>query len=131
MLRPTCIFLTTVFLVATSFGQQKSSRPQAAASKAAVDQLIPWLLDEEAQLRGIPFSEVIVDVTGKKVLAFDPKDEVDQRVRKAISAACDEATKRLNVHGQIVAATCALATPTRQCKQKNNDNSLVSANCAC
>ena len=54
----------------------------------------PWLLDEEAQLRGIPFSEVIVDVTGKKVLAFDPKDEVDQRVRKAISAACDEATKR-------------------------------------
>ena len=100
MLRPTCIFLTTVFLVATSFGQQKSSRPQAAASKAAVDQLIPWLLDEEAQLRGIPFSEVIVDVTGKKVLAFDPKDEVDQRVRKAISAACGKTTKRLNVHGQ-------------------------------
>ena len=60
----------------------------------------PWLVDEEAQLRGIPFSEVIVDVTGKKVLAFDPKDEVDQRVRKVISAACDEATKRLNVHGQ-------------------------------
>ena len=64
--------------------------------KPAVDQLIPWLLDEEAQLRGIPFNEVIVDVTGKKVLPFDPKNEVDQRVVKAISAACDEATKRSN-----------------------------------
>src|SRR5437016_7748009 len=30
----------------------------------------------------------------KKVLPFDPKNEVDQRVVKAISAACDEATKR-------------------------------------
>jgi len=64
--------------------------------KPAVDQLIPWLLDEEAQLRGIPFNEVIVDVTGKRVLPFDPKNEVDQRVVKAISAACDEATKRSN-----------------------------------
>ncbi len=70
--------------------------------KPAVDQLIPWLLDEAAQLRGIPFSEVIVDVTGKKVLAFDPKDEVDQRVRKAISAACDEAMKRLNAPGSAI-----------------------------
>jgi hypothetical protein len=31
-----------------------------------VDQLIPWLLDEETQLRGIPFGEVIADVSGKK-----------------------------------------------------------------
>jgi hypothetical protein len=30
-----------------------------------VDQLIPWLLDEDRQLRRIPFSQVIVDVTGK------------------------------------------------------------------
>jgi hypothetical protein len=73
---------------------------QSPAPRAAVDQLIPWLLDEGAQLRGIPFSEVIVDVTGKKLLAFDPKDAVDQRVSKAISATCDEATKRLNAPGR-------------------------------
>lgn len=35
---------------------------------APVDQLIPWLLDENNQLRGVPFSEVITDVTGKKLL---------------------------------------------------------------
>ena len=69
---------------------------QQQSPKVPVDQLIPWLVDEEAKLRGIPFNEVIVDVTGKKVMPFDPKNEVDQRVVKAISAACDEATKRSN-----------------------------------
>ena len=64
--------------------------------KAAIDQLIPWLLDEQMQLRGVPFSEVIVDVTGKKVLPFDSKNEADQRMAKAIGAACDKTMKRLN-----------------------------------
>src|SRR2546430_16348075 len=84
MLRTTWIIPVAVFIAI------------ANCEAAPVDQLIPWLLDEEAQLRGIPFNEVIVDVTGKKVLPFDPKNEVDQRVEKAISAACDEATKRSN-----------------------------------
>ena len=64
--------------------------------KAAVDQLIPWLLDEDQQLHGVSFSEVIFDTTGKKVLPFDTNDAVDQRVAKAISAACNETIKRLN-----------------------------------
>src|SRR5437868_14582965 len=96
MLRFVCILSTAVLFAAPIFGQETSSPANTSAAKPAVDQLIPWLLDEEAQLRGIPFSEVIVDVTGKKVLPFDPKNEVDQRVVKAISAACDEATKRSN-----------------------------------
>jgi hypothetical protein len=33
------------------------------------------LLREDAQLRGTPFSEVIFDVTGKRVLAFNPRNE--------------------------------------------------------
>ena len=90
-----CIFFMAISFAANSFAQEKVPPAQAGA-KPAVDQLIPWLLDEEQQLRGIPFSEVIVDVTGKRVLAFDPKDEVDRRVVKAIAAACDETTRRLN-----------------------------------
>jgi hypothetical protein len=66
------------------------------APKAAVDQLIPWLLDEDQQLRGVPFSEIIFDTTGRKVFRFDANNPVDQRVAKAISAACDETMKRLN-----------------------------------
>ena len=74
----------------------RAALAQSPVAKGPVDQLIPWLLDEDRQLRGIPFSEVIVDVTGKKVLSFDPKNEVDQRVVKGIRAACDETMKRLN-----------------------------------
>jgi hypothetical protein len=65
-------------------------------SKGPVDQLIPWLLEEGQQLRGIPFSELIFDATGRNVVPFEANNTVDQRVAKAISAACDETMKRLN-----------------------------------
>jgi hypothetical protein len=56
------IYFFAAFLVAKCFGQDNSPlRPTAP-----VDQLIPWLLDEQAQLRGIPFGEPIGDVTGRK-----------------------------------------------------------------
>src|SRR5438045_8895672 len=57
------------------------------ALKAPMDQLIPWLLDEDQQLRGVPFSELIFDTTGRKVLPFEANKAVDQRVAKALSAA--------------------------------------------
>ena len=69
---------------------------EAPAERAPVDQLIPWLLSEDRQLRGIPFSQVIIGVTGKKMLACDRKNQIDERVVKSISAACDETVKRLN-----------------------------------
>jgi len=63
---------------------------------APIDQLIRWLLDENRQLRGIPFAEVIFDATGKRVLPVNPKDEIDQRLIKQIGAACDETLRRFN-----------------------------------
>jgi hypothetical protein len=69
---------------------------EARAENTPVEQLIPWLLSEDRRLREIPFSEVIVRVTGKKMLACDPKNQIDERVVKSISAACDETVKRLN-----------------------------------
>ena len=66
------------------------------APKTPVDQLIPWLLDEDRQLRGVPFGELISDTTGRRVLPFERNNAVDQRIAKAISAACDETMKRLN-----------------------------------
>jgi len=89
--------ILTLFFIANAFGQGAATQ-----TKPAVDQLIRWLLDEQSQLRGVPFSEVIVDVTGKKVVAFDPRNEVDQRVAKAIGAACDETIKRLNAPDSTV-----------------------------
>jgi hypothetical protein len=69
---------------------------QKSQADPPVDQLIPWLLNEERQMRGIPFAEVIFDTTRKRVLPVNPKDEIDQRVIKQISAACDETIKRFN-----------------------------------
>lgn len=80
-------------------GQAPGHSPTDRASepgKAPVDQLIPWLLDEDRQLRGVPFSEVIFDTTGKKVLAFNPNDEVDRAVGNAIRQVLDEVVKRMN-----------------------------------
>lgn len=73
-----------------------NSRPLPASPAPSVDRLIPWLLDEDQQLRGIPFSEVIFDATGKKVLPLDANNAADQRVVKAISAACNKTMKRMN-----------------------------------
>jgi hypothetical protein len=50
-----------------------SPTPAAVSSNAPVDRLIPLLLNEDRQLRGIPFSDVIFAATGKRVLAFDPQ----------------------------------------------------------
>ncbi|MEY2480057.1 MAG: hypothetical protein QOI04_984 [Verrucomicrobiota bacterium] len=74
----------------------------APPTNVPVDRLIPWLLDEDRQLRGIPFTEVIFDATGKRVLAFDSKNEIDQRIVKGIRAACDEAMKRLNASDSAI-----------------------------
>src|SRR5262245_5369629 len=89
---PTCVVIAAV---AQSSAAAPES-PNPATAKAAVDQLIPWLLDEDRELRGVSFSEVIFDTTGKKVLPFDANNAVDQRVAKAIGAACNETMKRLN-----------------------------------
>jgi hypothetical protein len=90
-----------------SAGMAQSSPPQPgsptqATTNPAIDQLIPWLLDEDQQLHGIPFSEVIFDTTGKKVLPFDANNSVDQRVVKAISAVCDETMRRLNAASNTI-----------------------------
>src|SRR6266481_7919032 len=63
---------------------------RAPTPKGPIDQLIPWLLDEDQQLRGVPFSELILDTTGRKVLPFEANNAVDQRVAKAISSPRDE-----------------------------------------
>jgi hypothetical protein len=70
--------------------------------KAPVDQLIPWLLNEDQQLRGVPFSELIFDTTGRKVLPFEADNAVDQRIMKAISAACGETMKRFNAPDSVI-----------------------------
>jgi hypothetical protein len=98
-------FIAIAAVVAGAWAQSANVRPKSAppaTAQAPIDQLIPWLLDEDQQLRGVPFSEVIFDTTGKKVLPFDARNAVDQRVAKAISAAAGEAMKRLNARDSAI-----------------------------
>jgi len=74
----------------------KTDAPESG--KAPVDQLIPWLLDEDRQLRGLPFTQVILDTTGKKVLAYNPNDEVDRNVGHAIGEVLDKTMNRMNAN---------------------------------
>ena len=55
--------------------QAQAIAASQTVEKRPIDALIPWLLQEDTQLRGIPFSKVIFDVTGKRVLAFNPRNE--------------------------------------------------------
>jgi hypothetical protein len=73
-----------------------SAKEPPPSPKPPVDALIPWLLHEDQELRGIPFSEVIFDATGKKVIAVDKNNAVDQRVIKQISGVLDEVVRRMN-----------------------------------
>ncbi|MEY2491909.1 MAG: hypothetical protein QOH24_860 [Verrucomicrobiota bacterium] len=75
-------------------------KPATASSAAAV--LIPWLLQEKEDLHAIPFSEVIFDATGRRVLRFNSKDENDGRVLKQITSALDEVMKRVNAPDSVI-----------------------------
>ncbi len=91
-----------IYWVAATALASAALAQRSPAPKEPVDQLIPWLLDEDQQLRGVPFSEVILDATGKRVLPFDASNPVDQRVANAISTACNETVKRLNAPGSAI-----------------------------
>jgi hypothetical protein len=86
----------TASVIALSNVYAQTATVPSSTEKAAVDALIPWLLQEDAQLRGIPFSEVIFDSTGKHVLACNPKDETNARVLKQMSSVLDDVIARLN-----------------------------------
>ncbi|MFL6567887.1 MAG: hypothetical protein ACJ8HQ_11085 [Chthoniobacterales bacterium] len=85
MRRAICIFA----LAAAAHAQTPTPQSPAAT-------LIPWLLQEGDDLTQLPFSDVILYATGKKVRAIDPKDETDARVLKQIGTSLDEVLKRMS-----------------------------------
>lgn len=91
------LFLALALFSNASPAEQPAALPaEASQSKSPVDALIPWLLQEDQELREIPFSKVIFNATGKRVLAIDPANEADLSVVKRISGVLDEVMKRMN-----------------------------------
>jgi hypothetical protein len=97
-----CRATMTAALVAIANANAQTVAAPSSTKNAPVDALIPWLLEEDTQLHEIPFSEVISDVTGKRVLTFNPKNETDGRVLKQISTVLDEVMAQLNVPDSVI-----------------------------
>jgi hypothetical protein len=104
MFRPACFCFAATVLAATAFAQQSATLLVSPEPCTPVDALIPWLLEEDVQLRGMRFSEVIFDATGRKVIPIDPQNAIDRRVIKQIAGVLDEVVRRLNQSGSVIQA---------------------------
>ena len=82
--------LILLALAAPAFAEEKPS---------VVRQLIPWLLDEDASLKGILFSEVISATSGKRVIPVDRKDADTARILQSIGSVLDEVLAQMNSAG--------------------------------
>jgi hypothetical protein len=72
------------------------------ARKTPTDQLVPWLLREDRELREIPFDQVIFAATGHHLVPLDVKKEADHRIVKQISGVLDEVMREMNASGSPV-----------------------------
>jgi len=62
-------FVAITAVVAGAWAQSGNVRPESAppaTAQAPVDQLIPWLLDEDQQLRGVPSARLFLIPPAKK-----------------------------------------------------------------
>ena len=66
----------------------------AEENKSDASEFIGWLLKEDRDLKGIPFSEVLAATTGKKILPVDP--EADKAWLEKLGTALDRTLAKLN-----------------------------------
>jgi hypothetical protein len=96
---PRLLFLLLGLSSLVAYAREPISSPSpapGASPASAAATLIPWLLQGKEGLVQLPFREVILSATGKKVLAINRQDETDQRVLKQLGEALDEVVKRMN-----------------------------------
>jgi len=86
---------------------------RADEKSAAVQTLIPWLLEEGATFKGIRFADVIAATSGKRVLPVNRTDPEEQRILTTIGTALDAVLTELN----------APSSPTRAVKRVNEMSS--------
>ena len=86
---------------------------KAEDKPSPVQTLIPWLLDEASNFKGIRFADVIAATSGKRVLPFDPQDADDQRVATSLGP----------VFTEVLAAMNAPDSKTRSARRVNEMSS--------
>ena len=74
--------------------------PACADEKTdAVGTLIPWLLEENANFKGILFADVIAATSGKRVLPVDREDADEKRILTTIGTVLDSVLAEMNAPG--------------------------------
>ena len=68
----------------------------AAETNKNVRALVSVLRDSEAELRGIPFAEVVQAATGKRVIPFHSTNDVDRALLAKIGTALDKVLVQMN-----------------------------------
>lgn len=76
---------------------------QAESSLADRAELVRWLVRNQDALRDVPFSEVVMAVTGKRILPVDPHR--DAAFLHALGGALDAALAALNDPGHLIHRT--------------------------
>jgi hypothetical protein len=67
-----------------------------ATSAADVHSLVTTLMNEEQELKGVPFSEVIYAASGKRVLPLNATNAIDRELLAKIGGALDKVLLKLN-----------------------------------
>jgi hypothetical protein len=93
-----------LWIAASSFADEKPP---------LVNTLIPWLLEESANLKGIAFADVIAATSGKRVIPIDRKDAETRRILAEIGHALDAVLEAMN----------APESPVRAAKRVNEMSS--------
>ena len=68
----------------------------AETNSLETQRIIQAVAKADGELKGVPFPDVVLATTGKRVLAFDPKNEADRELLSKIGRALDEVMKRMN-----------------------------------
>ncbi len=88
--------LVVLLSTALARADDRASPSPPPKENKTVAALIPWLLQEKSKLSGIPFREVILAATGKRVRPIDLHDATDQRVVGEIRWVLDEVVRQMN-----------------------------------
>jgi len=73
-----------------------SLSPDVREEQGDARQLIRWLLEDERDLSGVRFAEVVEATAGRKVLTFNPESGADRRLLQAVRKAMEELLAEVN-----------------------------------
>ena len=68
----------------------------AEDKKSDAESFIGWLLQEDRDLTGVPFADVVKATSGKKVLPLDAGSSADRELLEKLGRALDEVLNRMN-----------------------------------